>query len=190
MSEKEPKKSIWDKIPFLQKLKNIKHIGLLVIGIFVIVLILIYISSSSSKKSTELPNSSEFNSQQYAQYLENKLIEVLDDINGVGKVSAMITLDGGMNYEYATESEEVTTTSQSGNSTNTKTTIDEKVVMVSINGKQTPLVIKSTYPKIVGVVVVAQGANNAQIKLNIARAIETLLDVSDSNVEILVGAQN
>ena len=99
----------------------------------------------------------------------------------------MITLDGGMRYEYATESEEVTTSTEVGDNTNSKTTITEEVVIVTINGKSTPLVIKESYPKIIGVVVVASGAAKAQVKLNIMNAITALLDVTDANIQILIG---
>ncbi|MBE7074438.1 MAG: hypothetical protein E7376_00435 [Clostridiales bacterium] len=185
MSDKKEKKSILDKFSLLQKLKGIKHIELILVCIFAIILVIVY-SSTKSTSSVEISNS-EFSTEDYSIYLEDKLSNILSGISGAGKVNVMITLDGGMNYEYATEKEEVTTTTDVGGSTNTKTTINEEVVIVTINGKSTPLIIKESYPKIIGVVIVASGAVNAQVKLNIMRATVALLNVEENNIEILVG---
>ena len=50
-----------------------------------------------------------------------------------------------------------------------------------------PLIIKESYPDVCGVVVVASGAGNVQVKLNIMKAIKTLLNVKDENIQILIG---
>lgn len=185
MSDKKEKVSIWDKIPFFQKIKNIKHIEIYLLCIFAIVLIIIY--SSTTKTKTQTATNTDFTSQEYSLYLENKLADILSNITGAGTVKVMITLDGGMKYEYATESEEITTSNEVGGNTTTKTTKNEEVVIVTINGKATPLIIKESYPDVCGVVVVASGASNAQVKLNIMKAIKTLLNVNDDCVQILVG---
>ena len=186
MSEKQEKKSIWDKFPFMQKLKNIKGIQYIIIGIFILVLGMIFLSTKSQTKQ-DIVSTSNLTAEAYAEYLENKLSNILSNISDAGNVSVMITLDGGMKYEYATESEEITTSTEVGGNTNSKTTKTEEVVIVTINGKSTPLIIKESYPKIVGVVVVASGASKAQVKLNIMNAITALLDVDDSKIQILLG---
>lgn len=186
MSENKTKASFWDRFPFLQKLKNIKHIELILLSIFVIVLVLIYSSTKTSSSANDVANA-DFSAETYSKYLEDKLSGILSNISGAGSVKVMITLDGGMKYEYATESEEITTSNEIGDNTNTKTTKSEEVVLVTINGKTTPLVIKETYPDVCGVVVVATGASNAQVKLNMMRAIVTLLKVSESSIQIIVG---
>lgn len=186
MSEKQEKKSIWDKFPFIQKLKSIKGVQYIILGIFVLILGVIFLSTKS-QSNQNVVSSSDLTAEAYAEYLENKLSNILKNISGAGNVSVMITLDGGMRYEYATESEEVTTSTEVGDNTNSKTTITEEVVIVTINGKSTPLVIKESYPKIIGVVVVASGAAKAQVKLNIMNAITALLDVTDANIQILIG---
>lgn len=186
MSENQ-KRSIWDKIPFVQKIKNIKGIHYIIIGIFVLVLGIIFISTKSQSKQ-EIVATSDLTAEAYAEYLENKLSNILSNIADAGKVNVMITLDGGMQYQYATESEEVTTSSEVGGNINSKTSKTEEVVIVTINGKSTPLVIKESYPKIVGVVVVASGASKVQVKLNIMNAITALLDVEESKIQILIGS--
>ena len=186
MSEKS---SIWDKIPFLQKLKNIKHVEVIIIAIFFVVLAVIFFSNKTTSKTSSIESES-LTVEQYQEQLEFKLENVLSKIEGAGSVSVMITLNGGISYEYATESEEVTTSSSVTNGTNTKTTVTEKVVIVSVNGKSTPLVVREIYPDVSGVVVVSSGASNVAVKLNILSAVQTLLGVPDGNIEILIGERS
>ena len=183
MGEKN-KSSIWDRVTLLTRLKNIKHIEIYVIIIFVAVLAVVYISSNNNNSKT---SSSEFNVETYATNLEVKLKNVLSEISGAGKVSVMVMLDGGMKYEYATKSEEVTTSSSLTNGTNSKTTTNENIVMITQNGKQSPLVIREYFPDVIGVVVVCAGANNVAVKLNIISAVSTLLGVDSNKIEVIVG---
>ena len=179
-------KSTWDRIPFLQKLKNIKHIEVIVISIFVVVLAIVYLSSINSG-STSSDNYSDATLEEYANYLESKLSNVIGQIDGAGKVSVMLTFDGRITYEYATENEEVTTSSSVTNGTNTKTTVNEKVIIVTQNGKSTPLIVKEIYPPISGVIVVSSGAESVGVRLNIISAVETVLGISPNKVQVLTG---
>lgn len=186
MSDK--KTSLFDRIPFMQKLKNIKHIEFVILVIFVVVLAVIYMSSQKNESSTS--NMAEASSlEEYGEYLEDKLENVIKNIDGAGNIEVMITFDGRITYEYATEKEEVTTSSSVTGGTNSKTTTNEKMIIVSQNGKETPLIVKEIYPPIAGVVVVSSGAGNVAVKLNIISAIETLLDVDNNKVQVLAGGK-
>ena len=61
----------------------------------------------------------------------------------------------------------------------------EETVMVETDGDTAPYVIKSIYPKIEGVVVVAEGAGQASIKNEIVEAIEVLFGVEPHKVKVL-----
>lgn len=182
----ENKKGILDKIPFLQKLKNVKHIEIIVICIFVVVLAVIYMSSNSnsSNNNYEVKTTS---LEEYGEYLEGKLKKVLSNINGAQNVEVMITFNGRITYEYATEKEETTTSSSVTGGTNSKTTTNEEILIISQNGKETPIIVKEIYPPIAGVVVVSGGAKDVGVKLNIISAIQTALDVNENCITVLVG---
>lgn len=47
-----------------------------------------------------------------------------------------------------------------------------------------PVILKEIEPKVKGVVVVAQGANDARVKLELYKAVMTLLGVESSDIEI------
>lgn len=183
MSEKT--KNSWDKISFIQRLKNVKHLEIIVIAIFIIVLGVVFISSSNTKE--EASNLNEASLEEYATYLENKLEAVIKQIKGVGSACAMLTFDGRITYEYAKESEEVTTSNSVGGGTNSKTTTNEKVIIVTQNGKSGPLVVKEIYPNISGVVIVASGAESVEVRLNIISAVETVLGISANKIQVLSG---
>ncbi|MNC72064.1 hypothetical protein D3C75_1230700 [compost metagenome] len=53
------------------------------------------------------------------------------------------------------------------------------------SGDDTPLVVKTTKPKIRGVVVVAKGAENATVKKLISDAVERGLDVPAHRISVV-----
>ena len=164
---------------FIKKIKGVKHIEIylaVIVGLIVIMCYFLFVTKPVDKKEE---NSTEnySNAQEYADYLENKLCNVLSNITGVGDVSAIITLDGGFTYEYAVDSETNTTTS---GSSETSVTVDTTIL---VNGE--PVVVKVIYPEIKGVVIVADGSENFAIKMNIMEAVQTLLGVEASSMTIL-----
>lgn len=176
---------IMDKLKSLWiKLKTIKHIEIYCGILCVILVFVIYLNCfSTSKKNKDVvsedSNQTFSSTLEYVDYLENKLCNVLSKISGVDDVDVIITLESGFGYEYVTEEETKTTTNGATSTTITTTT----VVMVS----NEPIVNQEIYPKIKGVVVVAKGAEDAGLKLKILSAIQTVLNVSNSNITILSG---
>lgn len=167
---------------FFEKFKKIKHIHIYVAVLVGIVICLIYFCSftSGKKKPDNTDNNSTENygtSVEYIDFLENKLSNVLSKVSGVGKVEVIITLESGFTYEYATDTE--TKTMVSGGTETTVTT--ETVILVS----NEPVIVKEIYPKIKGVVVVADGAKDVSVRLNILTAVETVLEVDRNNITIL-----
>ncbi len=167
-------KELWNR------LKQIKHFEIYLAVLVGIVVCVIYFSffgggstDNNNNNSTENPTTA----QEYVDMLENKLVNVLSKISGAGKCEVIITLESGFSYEYATDSETQTTTS-GGTETTIKT---ETIILVS--GE--PVIIKENYPEIKGVVVVAEGAKDFSVLMNIQSAIETALEVEASDITIL-----
>ena len=175
-------------LSLFSKLKNIKHFEIIVAVLFCAILLVIYISTLNTDTTTQTDTTS-LTTEEYATFLENKLSSVLSDVNGAGKVSVMITLECGIEYVYATESEEVTNTTTSDDNTTTKTTSSENILLVTTSGKSTPVVLKQNLPKVSGVIVVAYGASNISVRMELMNAVTSLLGVSAENVQILVGTK-
>lgn len=185
MSEKENK--LTDKLKqskLYEKLKNIKHLDLIIIIIFVCILLLIYFGdfSSTSKKSSTL--SQTFTSyESYTKDLEKRLSGVLSKINGAGKVSVMITLNGSPELVIAYNTEEKNNLLNTDDSV----TIKKEPIIINQNGVSSPLILSEIMPEIKGVVIVAQGANDVAVKLNLISATTKLLNININSIEIFAG---
>lgn len=165
-----------------KKIKKIKYIEIyLAIAIAVIVGGVYFIKISKSK--TPQQEQSTINdiivtnfssSQEYATFLENKLENVLNEIKGAGDVDVMLTIDKGFEYVYLTE-EETRTTSNGTQISSTN--------VVLIDGK--PIVIQEVYPTIKGMIVVIKGTYDVGTRLNIISAIQTVIDIDASKINIL-----
>jgi len=101
------------------------------------------------------------------------LSKTLSSVSGAGKVSVVITVESGMQTVLASKT--VTTSDENG------TKIEESPIIV--NGKT--VVIKELYPKITGVLIVAQGANNISVLSKLQQATVSLLDIELNQIEIL-----
>ena len=162
---------------FWTKLKSIKHFEIWVAVVIGLLVCVIYFSFFSQPKNDSFENDAtkEYSSaEEYVDYLENKLCNVLSKISGVEEVSVLISLESGFSYEYAMDTE--TTTSGSGSSTTLETTI-------IIDGE--PVVVKENYPVIKGVVIVAKGSENFSVKMDILEAVTTVLEIDESDITIL-----
>lgn len=126
----------------------------------------------------------------YVKNLENQLSSILSKIENTGKVSVMITLKGGTEIIPAKDestADRVTNEKDENGGTRTinEKTVDDKVVFIATQGGQTkPLIIKETNPEIRGVIVVAEGARDAKVKLRISEAVQTVLDIPAYRVTV------
>ena len=77
-----------------------------------------------------------------------------------------------------------TATSSSSNGGNSSKNVTESPIIINNNGTSQPYVIKEVMPEVIGVIVVAEGADDAVTKLAIMRAVQTALKVDSSCVEI------
>lgn len=163
--------------------------------VVILAIVLIVFLNLSSNSKTNLANSSvtNFNSLEYvssAKYvnnLESKLVSVLSKVKGAGQVEVMVTLESGPELKIATSVDERTNTSTSSSTTTTSVTVIENPIIITQNGQSQPLVLMEIMPKIKGVIVVAQGAGNTKVKLELLEAVQALLDVPSSNIQIYAG---
>ena len=191
---KEKKSSILMKIPFFQKLKTIKNIEIVIAVFLIAVMLLIYFGTTSSgsnktHKQNNINNILYTDAKSYVNDLEMRIEETLSKINGAGKVSVVITLSSSSELIIAKDIEQTThTETATKNDVTTKTeeiVVIEKPILVDGNSGDEPLVLLEVMPKIAGVVVVAEGANDVNVKLNLLKAIQALLTVPSGNIEIL-----
>lgn len=187
MSEEKKKKvSILDNFGFVKKIKQVKHIGLIVAIMFLLILALILFNDfnfSSKSNSTSEYSTTYTSSEEYVNSLESRLKTVLSKIKGAGNVEVMISIKSGLEFEIATNEESTSTTK--GNETTT--TSSSKPIIITNDGQESAIIISENLPEITGVVIVSSGADNTFVKLNLLTATETLLNVSQNKIQIFVG---
>ena len=108
----------------------------------------------------------------YVNDLENRLRNTLSQVDGAGKVSVVITVESGMETVLATETVINETTMG-------KETIKKPII---VNGKT--VVVKEMYPKIIGVLIVAEGAGNIGVMTRIQKATTSLLDIEITPISV------
>lgn len=123
--------------------------------------------------------SSNANAMTYEELLEMRMETILASLEGAGQAKVMITTAGSTEKVLAEEvvqnTQGVDETTGSGNKkTSEKQDIERKVVMEKGN---TPFVVKENKPKVEGVLVLAEGADDANIKNAIIQSVSSLLDV-------------
>lgn len=165
MNGEETKKKL---SAFFKKVKSDKKSRVIILILIFSLLTVFFLLLSAPKESAATVKSDD-----YVETLENKLSSVLSKINGAGKVAVMITVESGMETVLATKT--------SVTETNGKTITEETPLIVG--GKTVTL--KENYPKIVGVLIIAEGAGNITVMRKIQEATLSVLDVSLKQVEIL-----
>lgn len=194
--EKSAKKeSFLQKLPFFKKLKSIKNIEIVVAVLIISLMFLIYFSTlgkgseGSSKSSASVTDIQYTSASQYVKELEARLENTLSKIQGAGQVSVVITISSSSELIIAKTIEtnkKTDSTTQNGVTTKTENVeIIEKPIIIDGKNGDEPIVLLEVMPKIAGIVVVAEGATDVNVKLNILKAIQALLTIPSGNIEIL-----
>ena len=126
----------------------------------------------------------------YVAQLEKRLTGILSDVENVGEVKVMITVESTVQKSIlrdgSYEKESVTETDSAGGS---RITLEEKreetTVFYDIEGTSTPYILSETYPKITGVVVIAKGCGTGSVDLDILNAVQVLFDVPAHKIKIM-----
>jgi stage III sporulation protein AG len=121
--------------------------------------------------------------------LEKKLENILESIDGVGNVKALIKYSESSTVVamYNETNSESTTAEEDGDggSKNVKETESKKEIVYSDNdGKSEPVTEKVVMPVIEGAIITAQGASNANIKSSIVSAVEAITGLAVHKIQV------
>ena len=172
------------------RFKKIKNFEIYVAVALILVMIAIYMTTfngggNSGSSATGWQRSNE---DVYARELESKLVNTLSGIKGAGKVQAMVTVTGSATLEVAYNIDEKSITQQgSGGSATTTTTIVRTPVIINGRDGPQPLILLEIKPKLKGVVIVASGAADPAVRLQLLRAVQTLIADDSVRIEIFTG---
>jgi stage III sporulation protein AG len=137
-------------------------------------------SASSSPKSMD----------EYEEFYENQLKDILSTIVGVGDVSIMVNLESTekvvVEKNIRTQQSQTNEKDREGGSRNIEDHMKDEQVVIKRNGDgEEPIILMTEKPKVRGVLVVAEGANNIQVKTWIAEAVQRVLDIPLHKISVL-----
>ncbi|NBD22689.1 stage III sporulation protein AG [Paenibacillus glycinis] len=124
------------------------------------------------------------------QPLESRLKEILETIVGVGPVEVMVMVDSTEESVVQIdekEAQQITneTDKNGGKRSITSITKEGHVVLYDTNGDSAPIIVKRIQPKIRGVLIVAQGAENGTVRRLIIDAVEKGLNVAVNRISVI-----
>jgi len=162
----------------------------LVVGLVVCLgLLTILWPQSSNSSSPETAVSASQTTEGVAQAkakLAGELEDILSQVEGAGKVQVSITLssDGLKSYARNTKDDK-RETQESASSSGTRTIKEENQSSdIAISGGSA-LLVEDSAPEVVGVLVVAEGAQDSRVKEQLTDATTTLLNISAHQVRVV-----
>jgi len=184
MNDNEEKKKPFKD--FIRKIKSVKNIEIIVCIVLIAIILLLYgIVREAKKKQSESGNAGTTVVETVSD--EERLATVLSKIKGAGKVEVYIGYDGNSETVYVFDKTTNTTTrTDNSGGANLTTTVTEEKTSTVFDENKNPLIEKTVAPKITGVIVVAEGAKDVAVRLNILKAVATALNVNEKIIEIFI----
>ncbi|MDX9872097.1 MAG: hypothetical protein RBT41_06735 [Clostridia bacterium] len=120
--------------------------------------------------------------------LGERLADTLSQIEGAGSVAAAVTLESGYVKEYAkNESKDSSTTQERDNAGGVRTTdtANARAEHVFAQNSNEALITTELAPQIRGVLIVAEGASDSEVKANLSRAVQAMLNIPAHRVMVV-----
>lgn len=149
------------------------------------------VSQSGGKSPEKVETGGMKTDEEYERHLEQRISRALEYVQGVGKAEVMITLKSSGQKIIEKDQKSSSQASQEEDSQGgTRTKEDKSWDKTSIyrqdsNGSQSPYVSKELTPEIEGVLVIAQGGDNAVVVQNITEAVQALFGVEAHKIKIM-----
>lgn len=172
--------------------KTVKKKETMIILILIGAVLAVMLIPTETKEETDevqivKENITEYSEETYREELERRLEEILSQMEGVGKVDVMITMQASA--KEVVEKDYVTQESREGDETSLseqRNISKEETTIYSENSDgNNPYVIQEIYPEVEGVLVVAEGGDNSYVNIAIVEAIQALFDVDVHKIKIV-----
>lgn len=145
--------------------------GLIIIAAFFIAGIMLILGGSSNVKAVNKEKIS-------TAGLNRQLEQILSQVDGAGKVRVLINYNQSGEKILAYDLESNTNEKESGKENNSKSE-------VVYDGNKMPVILKEYMPKVEGVIIVAQGGNNENVKKQLIAGTVALLGIDEHKIEVL-----
>lgn len=173
-------KKVWEKLK-----KNKYVLAVLIIGA---VLILIPFGGDTNGNDTSLQEGEAIiqNDVYSLNEMEDKIAEVLSQIEGAGDVRVVLTLKTSTERIVAVDEETSDMTSTDGETTENDIDSKTSVVIISTGSSSEDVVtLKYIYPEYIGALVVAEGAGNSAVSLRLTEAVKALTGLGTDRISVI-----
>lgn len=108
---------------------------------------------------------------------EQEISEILSSVQGAGAVKVMLTVQSEGTTEYQTDRDE---TNRNGE------TVVRTTTVFGSNSADSALVVRKTAAEYLGAVVVAEGAESAQVRYSLTKAVSSLTGLPVHKITVLI----
>ena len=182
----------------IEKIKSVKNYEIIIAILIISIIVSIFVSSidkpsisNANNENTSYCEQPEDKVYTAEEQQEIKLQEKLSAIKGAGEVEVMITYKSGREVVTAMNTIQSNTTTeeqdrQGGVRKVTQNDVNTQAVTTNEANGSKPLVIKEMEPEVKGVIVIAEGADDVMVKMELLRAVQIALGVDANQVEVFV----
>ena len=181
--------------------RKIENLVFLVIILIITVVIINYVWSGDKSSNKKVTNSagkqlattqnqtSTLNQNNTSGSLEEKLENILSNIEGVGSVKVFINYsESSETVAMYNENSKKSTTEETDKTGGTRkveqTDSQKEVIYQEQNGTKTPIVQKTVEPKIEGAIITAKGAGDINVKTSIIQAVEAATGLATHKIQV------
>lgn len=117
----------------------------------------------------------------YKTQTEQQLKTVLEQVEGAGSVTVMLSMKSGAQTVYQVDT---TTNSQTADDATTNAAQESTVILSRDDVGQEAAVVKTIYPLFLGAVVVCEGAENPTVALRVLQIVESVTGLRSERITI------
>lgn len=159
--------------------------------IFIVVAAIIFLIFSSNfkteKRNIAKAEKSTLDSEKAEKYIsktESRLKEILEKIDGAGNVAVFINSDSGGEQKLASNKKIKENTEETENGSEINYETEENVFSNSQSSGQTPYVVEEFMPKASGVLIVAEGAADDNVRIEIYEAVKAVFGLPANRIKV------
>lgn len=149
---------------------------------------LIFLSEFWPSSTQTASTGNSLTSEEFVQKLEQRLTEVVSNIDGAGQNRVMVTLENGVQYVYATEqktgSNRVEDSDDNSNRISQQDDSEQSVIVVDAENGRNGLLVTELEPIVKGVVVVCEGGDREDVQQRVSDAVTTALNITSKRVYV------
>ena len=171
----------WRELPEKDR-RRVKNLLLaLALGVALLSLVRLWPAEGAEEKAAEQPAA--VSAAVSEDLLQRELEAILSQVKGAGRVRVAVWYSAGSAAVYATESEDSSERRTDGEGEQLS---EGRRVSVATVGDQ-PLLVRQEAAAVRGVVVVAEGAGDPQVRERLYAAVKSLLGLKTSQIAVIEG---